>query len=33
MAAEKQFENQIKLFLKSLPNTWFFKHWDHLIVQ
>mgnify|MGYP000844602931 CR=1 FL=1 len=27
MAAEKQFENQIKDFLKSLPKTWFFKYW------
>ncbi|WP_050607241.1 VRR-NUC domain-containing protein [Clostridium niameyense] len=27
MAAEKQFENKIKKFLESLPNTWFFKYW------
>lgn len=27
MAEEKIFENKIKDFLKSLPNTWFFKHW------
>lgn len=27
MAAEKQFENKIKEFLKTLHNTWFFKHW------
>lgn len=27
MAAEKVFENQIKKFLESLPNTWFFKYW------
>lgn len=27
MPAEKQFENQIKAFLKTLPKTWFFKHW------
>lgn len=27
MAAEKQFENQIKDFLRQLPNTWFFKYW------
>ncbi|MCR1933557.1 VRR-NUC domain-containing protein [Clostridium tepidum] len=24
---EKQFENKIKDFLKSLPKTWFFKYW------
>lgn len=24
---EKKFENEIKDFLKSLPNTWFFKYW------
>lgn len=27
MAAEKIFENQIKKFLTSLPNTWYFKYW------
>lgn len=27
MAAEKIFENQIKNFLKSLPNTYYFKYW------
>jgi uncharacterized membrane-anchored protein len=27
MAAEKQFENKIKVFLNTLPNTWYFKHW------
>lgn len=27
MAAEKVFENEIKKFLLSLPNTWFFKYW------
>ena len=27
MAAEKIFENQIKRFLETLPNTWFFKYW------
>lgn len=27
MAAEKQFENQIKAFLDMLPNTWYFKYW------
>lgn len=27
MAAEKVFENQIKKFLDSLPNTWHFKYW------
>ena len=27
MAQEKQFENKIKAFLKTLPNTWYFKHW------
>ena len=27
MAAEKIFENQIKNFLKSLPNTFYFKYW------
>lgn len=27
MAEEKQFENKIKAFLKTLPNAWFFKHW------
>lgn len=27
MAEEKIFENKIKDFLKSLPDTWFFKHW------
>ena len=27
MAAEKIFENQIKKFLDSLPNTWHFKYW------
>jgi len=27
MAAEKQFENQIKNFLTQLPNTWYFKYW------
>lgn len=24
---EKQFENKIKAFLKTMPNTWYFKHW------
>lgn len=24
---EKQFENKIKAFLKTMPNTWHFKHW------
>lgn len=27
MAAEKVFENKIKKFLESLPNTWHFKYW------
>lgn len=27
MAAEKEFENKIKAFLKTLPNQWHFKHW------
>lgn len=27
IAAEKVFENKIKKFLKTLPNTWFFKFW------
>lgn len=27
MAAEKTFENQIKAFLNTLPNTWYFKYW------
>lgn len=27
MAGEKQFENKIKDFLKTLPKTWHFKHW------
>ena len=27
MAAEKQFENRIKKFLSSLPNTYYFKYW------
>lgn len=27
MAAEKIFENEIKKFLSSLPNTWYFKYW------
>ena len=27
MAAEKVFENEIKKFLLSLPNTWYFKYW------
>ena len=27
MAKEKQFEDKIKKFLKSLPDIWFFKHW------
>lgn len=27
MAAEKTFENEIKKFLSSLPNTWHFKYW------
>lgn len=27
MAAEKTFENQIKSFLNTLPNTWYFKYW------
>lgn len=25
---EKQFENEIKKFLESLSNTWFFKYWS-----
>lgn len=24
---EKHFENKIKRFLNTLPNTWHFKHW------
>lgn len=24
---EKAFENKIKAYLKTLPRTWFFKHW------
>ncbi|MGL5153112.1 MAG: VRR-NUC domain-containing protein [Clostridium sp.] len=28
MAAEKQFENQIKKFLDKLPDTWYFKVWS-----
>lgn len=27
IAAEKQFENEIKKFLNELPKTWFFKYW------
>lgn len=27
MAAEKQFENEIKKFLNKLPYTWYFKAW------
>lgn len=27
MAAEKQFENEIRNFLNSLPNTWHYKYW------
>lgn len=27
MGPEKQFENQIKKFLDSLPNTYYFKFW------
>lgn len=27
MAEEKQFEEKIKKFLNSLPNTWYFKYW------
>lgn len=27
MASEKVFENKIKEFLKTLPNTWYFKYW------
>lgn len=27
MAAEKDFENKIKAFLNTLPNTWYFKYW------
>lgn len=27
MAAEKQFENKVKKYLDSLPNTWHFKYW------
>lgn len=27
MVREKVFENQIKFFLKELPNTWFYKNW------
>lgn len=27
MAAEKQFENEIKKFLNTLPRTWYFKYW------
>ena len=27
MAAEKIFENEIKKYLLSLPNTWHFKYW------
>lgn len=27
MGPEKQFENQIKKFLDSLPNTYYFKYW------
>lgn len=25
--SEKNFENKIKKFLNTLPNTWHFKHW------
>ena len=28
MAAEKIFENEIKKYLLSLPNTWFYKNWS-----
>ncbi|MDU1348298.1 VRR-NUC domain-containing protein [uncultured Clostridium sp.] len=28
MAAEKTFENEIKKFLNSIPNTWFYKNWS-----
>lgn len=28
MAAEKQFENEIKKFLSELPKTWFYKNWS-----
>lgn len=27
MGNEKIFENEIKKFLNSLPNTWYFKYW------
>lgn len=27
MVAEKAFENEIKKFLSSLPNTYYFKYW------
>ena len=27
MAAEKQFENKVKTYLKKLPNCWFIKYW------
>lgn len=27
MAGEKNFENKIKAFLNTLPNTWYFKYW------
>lgn len=27
MGTEKKFENEIKAFLDTLPNTWYFKHW------
>lgn len=27
MGTEKRFENEIKAFLDTLPNTWYFKHW------
>ncbi|KIN81221.1 nuclease [Clostridium botulinum] len=28
MAAEKNFENEIKKFLSELPKTWFYKNWS-----
>lgn len=27
MEKEKNFENRIRAFLKTLPNEWHFKHW------